>query len=78
MHRLFESYNLATRACHEARKRSEDVVRKLQQAGDLVDVKAGAIATRSRYAADIFSRHGRNSPITKTAFSRKLEFGVED
>ena len=58
MKRLSEGSILAVVACNEAQRRSEDVARKFQQAWDLVDIKADAIATQSRYVITISQEMG--------------------
>lgn len=70
MERLCEGSMLAALACNEAQKRSEEIARKFQQAWDLVDIKADAIATQSRYVITISQEMGgiwrtHNSPPNK-------------
>lgn len=55
---LIERYNLATLNCNQAQTQSEEVACKFQQAWDLVDVRANAIATQSRYVNTVSQELG--------------------
>lgn len=68
--RLSECSKNAALACTEARKNSEEVARRFQQAWDLVDIKVNAFATQSRYANTVSQEMGEiwrihNSPPNK-------------
>ena len=53
MKRLSENFTRAALACDDAKRCTEEVARRFQQAWDLVDVKANATANQSRYVNNI-------------------------